>query len=157
MIVGTLRASVFDDIEQEALFDDTLSVVCRAGHPFAKMAHIALRDVVRAPWVVPLLDTVTRSSFEEAFRTEGIEMPSIRLEVHNPMVVRSILLKSDHLALLSPLQVRSEITAGLLTVLPIPLKGSQRRIGLTLRADASPSPGMKALLHELRMAAKELM
>lgn len=157
MIVGTLRASVFDDIEQEALFDDTLSVVCRVGHPFTKLGAIELRDVVRAPWVVPLLDTVTRSSFEEAFRTENIEMPPIRLEVHNPMVVRSILLKSDHLALLSPLQVRSEIVAGQLTVLPITLQGTQRRIGLTLRADASPSPGMKALLQELRIAARELM
>lgn len=157
MIVGTLRASVFGDIEQEALLEDTLSVVCRAGHPFASMTHIALQDVVRAPWVVPLLDTVTRSSFEEAFRTENIAMPPIRLEVHNPMVVRSILLKSDHLALLSPLQVRSEILAGQLTVLPIALKGTQRRIGLTLRADASPSPGMRALLHELRKAVDELI
>jgi LysR family transcriptional regulator of gallate degradation len=156
MIVGTLRASVFDDIEQEALFDDTLSVVCRVGHPFTKMAHVALSDVVHAPWVVPLLDTVTRTSFEEAFRTENVGMPPIRLEVHNPMVVRSILLKSDHLALLSPLQVRSEIAAQQLTVLPIALRGTQRTIGLTMRGDDAPSPGMKALLHELRTAATEL-
>nr|WP_315473810.1 LysR family transcriptional regulator [uncultured Rhodoferax sp.] len=157
MIVGTLRASVFDDIEQESLLDDSLSVVCRCGHPYTKMGAIELRDVVQGPWVVPLLDTVTRFSFEEAFRAEGLDMPSIRLEVHNPMVVRSILLKGDYLALLSPLQVRSEIMVGQLTVLPIRLKGTQRRIGLTLRADASPSPGMKALLHELRAAANELI
>jgi LysR family transcriptional regulator of gallate degradation len=156
MIVGTLRSPVFDDIAQEALLEDSLSVVCRTDHPYARMGPIALRDVVHGPWVVPLLDTVTRSSFEEAFRAENIDMPAIRLEVHNPMVVRSILLKSDYLALLSPLQVRSEIMAGQLTVLPIALKGTQRRIGLTLRDDASPSPGMKALLHALRTAAKEL-
>jgi LysR family transcriptional regulator of gallate degradation len=156
MIVGTLRASSFDDITEESLFDDTLSVVCRVDHPYTKMDRTGLEDVVRGPWLVPLADTVTRFSFEEAFRTANIPMPPIHLEVHNPIVVRSILLKSDHLALLSPLQVRSEIAAGQLTVLPIRLEGTQRTIGLTMRGDDAPSPAMKALLHELRSAANEL-
>jgi LysR family transcriptional regulator of gallate degradation len=156
MIVGTLRASSFDDITEESLFDDTLSVVCRVDHPYTKMDRVELADVVRGPWLVPLADTVTRFSFEEAFRTANIPMPPIHLEVHNPIVVRSILLKSDHLALLSPLQVRSEIAAGQLTVLPIRLEGTQRTIGLTMRGDDAPSPAMKALLHQLRTAANDL-
>jgi LysR family transcriptional regulator of gallate degradation len=154
IIVSTIRPSTFDDIEQEILFDDTLSVVCRAGHPYSKMERLELRDVVKAPWVVPLPNTVTRASFEAAFRSENIEVPQVRLEAHNPMAVRSILLNSDYLALQSTHQVRSEIAAGQLTVLPIELRDTRRTIGLTLRRDGSPSPGVKALREELRLAAR---
>ncbi|WP_020651391.1 LysR family transcriptional regulator [Massilia niastensis] len=156
MIVSTLRPSVADDLEQEALFDDTLCVVCRAGHPYSTMERLALRDVVDARWVVPLPNTGTRTSFEAAFRSEDLDLPPVRLEVHNPMAVRSILLKSDYLALLCTHQVRSELAAGQLTVLPIALRGTERRIGLTLRRDGSPSPGVKALREELRLTARAL-
>lgn len=154
IIVSTLRPSGFEDIEQVPLFDDTLSVVCRVDHPYAKMDRVELRDLVGAPWIVPLPHTVTRASFEAAFRSENLEPPPARLEIHNPMAVRSILLKSDHLALLSTHQVRSEIATGQLTVLPITLKGTQRTIGMTLRREGSPSPGAKALRDELRVAAR---
>jgi LysR family transcriptional regulator of gallate degradation len=153
-IVGTLRPAAFDDIEQEALFDDTLSVACRAGHPCTRTAPLALRDVAAGPWVVPLPNTVTRASFEAAFQSEDIGLPPARLEMHNPMAVRSILLASDYLALLSPHQIRAETASGQLAVLPIVLRGTQRTIGLTSRRDASPSPGVEALRQALRAAAR---
>lgn len=154
IIVSTLRPSAFEDIEQETLFDDTLSVVCRTGHPFAQMEGLTLRDVVDAKWVVPLPNTGMRTSFEAAFRSENIDVPSVRLEVHNPMVVRSILVRSDYLALICTDQVRSEIATGQLVVLPIALQETRRTIGLTLRREGSPSPGVKALREELHLAAK---
>lgn len=156
IIVSTLRPSAFEDTEQETLFDDTLAVICRAGHPYAQREHVTLHDVVDAQWVVPLPNTGTRTSFEAAFRSENIDLPAVRLEVHNPMVVRSILISSDYLALLCPDQVRSEIATGQLTVLPIALKETRRKIGLTLRREGSPSPGVKALREELHLAARAL-
>jgi LysR family transcriptional regulator of gallate degradation len=156
IIVGTLRPTAFDDVEQEPLFEDTLAVVCRAGHPYTRMEHLELRDVMAASWVVPLPSTVTRTSFENVFRADGLEPPPGRLEVHNPMAVRSILVNSDYLALLSVRQVRSELAAGKLAVLPITLKNSQRTIGLTLRRSGSLSPGLKAVRDELRVAARAL-
>jgi LysR family transcriptional regulator of gallate degradation len=156
MIVGTLRPVAYDDVEQEALVEDTLSVVCRVGHPYARAGRLELRDVVGAQWVVPLPRTVTRASFEAAFRSEQLDLPSARLEVHNPMAIRSILLSSDHLALLSARQIRSDIAAGLLTVLPIGLRDTGRTMGLTVRRDSSHSPGVVALRDELRAAATQL-
>jgi LysR family transcriptional regulator of gallate degradation len=155
-IVGALRASAFDDVEQEILFDDTLSVVCRVGHPYADRNSLALRDVVEATWVAPVPNTAMRTSFESAFHSENIDLPAVRLEVHNPVVVRAILQQSDYLALLCTHQIRAEIAAGQLTVLPIPLTATQRRIGFTMRRDDSPSPGVKALREELRAAARAL-
>jgi LysR family transcriptional regulator of gallate degradation len=156
IIVSTVRPSSFHDIEQETLFDDTLAIVCRAGHPFSKMDRLELRDVRHASWIVPLPNTGMRAAFEAAFLSENIDLPAVRLEAHNPMAVRSILLMSDHLALVCPHQVRSEIANGQLTVLPIALKGTQRAIGMALRSEGSPSPGVKALREELRVAARAM-
>jgi LysR family transcriptional regulator of gallate degradation len=97
-----------------------------------------------------------RTSFEAAFQAQNIDLPDVRLEVHNPLAVCSILLKSDYLALLCTHQIRSEIAAGQLTVLPITLTATQRRIGMTLRRDGSPSPAVKALREELHVAARAL-
>jgi LysR family transcriptional regulator of gallate degradation len=156
VIVSALRESTFDDVEQEILFDDTLSVVCRAGHPFAKMDHLALRDLVNASWIAPVPNTAMRASFTAAFEAEHLDQPDVRLEVHNPVAVCSILLRSDYLALLCTHQIQPEIAAGQLTALPIALNATQRRIGLTLRRDGSPSPGVKALREELHLAAREM-
>ncbi|MCS0631175.1 LysR substrate-binding domain-containing protein [Telluria mixta] len=156
IIVSALRDSTFDDVEQEILFDDTLSVVCRVGHPYAQAGTLSLPDVVDASWIAPVPNTAMRTSFAAAFQSEGIAPPEARLEVHNPVAVCSILQKSDYLALLCTHQIQPEIAAGRLTVLPIALDATQRRIGLTLRRDGSPSPGVKALREELHLAAKAM-
>ncbi len=156
IIVSALRESTFDDVEQENLFDDTLSVVCRAGHPYAQMGRLALRDVVNVPWIAPIPNTAMRASFTAAFESEHLDLPDVRLEVHNPVAVCSILLKSDYLALLCTHQIQPEIAAGQLIVLPIALNATRRRIGMTLRRDGSPSPGVKALREELRLAARAM-
>jgi LysR family transcriptional regulator of gallate degradation len=154
VIVGALRQASGRDIEQEPLFNDALSVIARVDHP-AEDCH-ALADLVDMPWIVPLPNTPGRGAFERAFQAEGVALPSIRLQVNSPSVVRSLLQNSDRLSLLSPLQVQAEVRAGLLRVLSIPLQGTQRTIGLATRSDGAPSPSLIALRQQLR-AASELM
>ena len=154
IIVGALRIPSVVDVEQETLFEDALSVVLRVGHPCLQgKDRICLSDLVQLHWVVPLSNTPGRSAFERAFHAEGLSIPSARLQVNSPAVVRSILLNSDRLALLSPLQVQAEIAAGQLMVLPLTLQGTQRSIGLTMRSDGVPSPSMMALRQLLRTSA----
>lgn len=156
MIVGTLRPADADDLEQEVLVDDSLCVACRAGHPHAAAPHLALRDLADAPWVLPLPGTAARASFEAAFRAEGLALPPVRLEVHNPVAVRALLLDGDYLALLSAHQIRAEVAAGQLAVLPVALRDARRTIGLTLRRGGAHAPGVLALREALRAAAGAL-
>jgi LysR family transcriptional regulator, regulator for genes of the gallate degradation pathway len=156
VIVGALREPVMSDIEQEALFDDTLAVASRAGHPLAHRKTLSLGQLVGCPWLIPLPDTPARRVFEEAFRAEGLDLPAVRLQVNSPTVVRSILLGSDYLAFLSPLQWKDAIASGQLAIFPVRLDRTTRSIGLTVRGDGSPSPGMNALFEQLRIVAGEL-
>ena len=61
-------------------------------------------------------------------------------------MVRGLLRDSDMLAAVSASQMCFEIDNGLLTVLPVQLPDTTRRIGLTFRAGSLPSPATQALL-----------
>ena len=61
-------------------------------------------------------------------------------------MVRGLLQGSDMLAAVSASQMRFETDNGLLSVLPVPLPDTTRRIGLTCRAGSLPSPATQALL-----------
>jgi len=65
-------------------------------------------------------------------------------------VLRGLLLESDMLTAISPHQLRYEIRDATLVVLDFPLERTRRRIGLTQRHGAFPSPGARALMDEIR-------
>jgi len=64
--------------------------------------------------------------------------------------VRGLLLQGQMVAPLSEHQMRYEVDTGSLIVLPLPMKGLQRQIGITTRTGAQLPPGAKAVLNEVR-------
>jgi LysR family transcriptional regulator of gallate degradation len=157
LIVGALRP---DDSEpysiHEPLFDDALSVVVRAHHPLLRQSGIpgliSLRD---AEWVVPLAGTPSRELFERAFRAESAEPPGTQLEANSPSIVRTLLLSSDRLALISRRQIHHELRQGILVVVPVEVKLARRTIGIARLRNTEPSPGMLALLDALRAVSTQ--
>ena len=80
-----------------------------------------------------------RAVFDRAFAVAGLEAPALRLEADALTVVRSVLLGSDSIALLSPLQIVAELASGVLGVLPVALGDVSCRIGVTTRNAGLPS------------------
>jgi len=93
--------------------------------------------------------------FDHLFAQAGIPMPGVSMQAHSTAVVRSVLLSGDHVALVSPLQVRAEVAAGLLVHACGPLAGTERGIGITQRRDALASSACLAAMAALRQAAAE--
>ncbi len=152
VVVGPLRGNAAaSDVAEERLFVDRLLPVARAGHPLLARRRLRLADLARQRWIGPLPGTPARAAFERAFA--GGTPPPVVLQANAPAVVRSMLLAGDHLALVSPLQIQAELRSGLLAVLPLALKGTEREIGLTLRRDGAPSTACTALLDALRAVA----
>ena len=156
VIVGALRDAVPDDVDQEVLFDDALTVASRAGHPLASRRGLRLADLIDRAWLIPLPETPARRAFDEAFQREGLDLPTVRLQVNSPTVVRSILLGSDYLAFLSPLQWRDAIASGQLVTFDVRLERTTRKIGLTVRGAGAPAPGRPARFDQLPCGAREL-
>ncbi|MES2260266.1 MAG: LysR family transcriptional regulator [Pseudomonadota bacterium] len=157
LIVGALRdPPPALDVLQEALFEDTLAVVARAGHPLGKNRPLALRDLCQADWVIPHRETPARARFEQAFREAGLALPAHTVETGALVTIRALLLESDRLAAVSPLQMRFEIDSGMLALLPVDLGNTSRVIGMTTRADVEPSAAVRYLIGQLHEVSGEL-
>lgn len=154
LIVGALRnPAPVDDVREEKLFIDSLAVVTRAGHPLTKHSELTLNDIASADWVVPRHGTPTREHFETLFREAGIQVPTHIVETSSLVTARSLLTESDKLALISRSQVSFDVDSGTLCALPIQLHGTERPIGITVRADAFLTPGVELFIERLRSIA----
>ncbi len=157
LVVGPLRGDKSAaDLVEELLFTDHLLPVVRAGHPLLERGSPkTLRALLAWPWIGPLPGTPARAAFERAFAAAGLTAPEVGLQVNSPSVVRSMLLAGNQVALVSPLQIRAEVAAGVLILLPVPVTGTERAIGITQRRGGLPSPTCNALVRELRAVAAE--
>ena len=151
LIVGALRnPAPVDDVREETLFTDSLAVVTRASHPLTQDRELTLKDIANADWVVPRHGTPTREHFETLFQEAGIDIPTHIVETSSLVTIRSLLTESDKLALISRSQVSFDVRSGTLFALPIKLSGTERPIGITVRADAFLTPGVELFIEQLR-------
>jgi LysR family transcriptional regulator, regulator for genes of the gallate degradation pathway len=157
VLVGVLRYPIpCNDIVQERLFEDLLSVVGRKGHPFASATSLRLSDVIDAEWVLPYKGAPSRKAFEQVMNAAGLPLPKNAIESNALVTLRALLIESDRLSILSRNQIHYEELHGMLSVLPIDMRGSERPIGITTRADAKRSLGLNALMHYLRAVSDEM-
>ncbi|AXC28000.1 LysR family transcriptional regulator [Raoultella sp. X13] len=145
-IIGALRQDEdLPDLTCEALFEEDMLILLRNDHPL--LSHPDPRSqLATAQWVLPRSNAPARHLLEKAFLTLGLPLPQPTVETGDAAMVRGLLRDSDMLAAVSASQMRFEIDNGLLTILPVRLPDTTRRIGLTFRAGSLPSPATQALL-----------
>lgn len=150
VIIGALRPPhVARDLDQQALFEDRLSFIGRAGHPLLRRRRIGFDDLHRARWVLSRPGSPSRELLERSFRELGQPPPIPAVETGDLAILRGLLLQSDMLTAISAHQLHYEIEAGALVVLDFALDATRRSIGLTQRHGAFPSPGTRALVEEI--------
>lgn len=157
LMVGPLRGpQAAADVDEQALFVDRLVAVVGTQHPLLQRSRRpSLATLTRWPWIAPLPETPAMAAFERSFTAAGRPLPPIELHANSPAVVHAMLRAGKHAALLSPLQIRAEVEAGVLTPLPLPLAGTERSIGLTLRRNGMSSQTALALIDALREVAAQ--
>ena len=152
VLVGALRRSlVSKTLRQEPLFNFELSIVGRADHPLKRRQEIAPDDLADYPWIVARRDTPSRETFNTMAATFPADKPARQsVETGSLNAIRGVLLKSDHLALLSRHQIRYELEAGFLSAIDYPLPDSRRPVGVTLRRHWLPTALQAEFLALLR-------
>lgn len=157
-ILGALRPPEYaSDLHGEPLASEELGIVCRQGHPWAKRRLVPQRDLPLARWVLSRSNTPNRTLFERALLQRGLPPPDVVVETSDLAVLRGVLLNSDLLTAISPRQLSYELTAGLLSLLPIPLDETRRVIGITRRTDSVESPGAKILMEEITRRCPDVL
>ncbi len=154
ILVGALRDPVpVDDIEQEAIFDDPLAIVGRSGHPLSLKAEIIEKDLAQYSWVVPRKGAPTRDVFERLYADAGVYPQSI-IESNSLILIRSLLMASDRLTVISLHQIRHEKQMGLLLPLMFDMSTTSRPIGLTTRKDWRATATQARFMQLLRDAGR---
>ena len=158
VMLGALRPDFsMQGLMQETLFVDRLAVVARSAHPLARKKSLSWRDLRNAQWIMPMPNTPAQSVFEKALQRGGIAMPVSQLRVNSALMMQSLLLQSDRLAMMSPRQIQREIEARQMVVLPLSVPHAERSIGLVRRADLLFTPAMQQLLTACHEVAAEFV
>ena len=157
ILIGALRnPPPIDDVVEEAIFDDELALIVRAGHPLADNKKITIEDLATYPWITPREGAPTRTKFEELFAAQKCLIPTRIVEASSLILIRGLLMESDRITILSAHQIRHEEEQGLLVQLPFDLGDTSRPIGLTTRRDWHPTSTQAAFVEALRTAGREL-
>lgn len=149
-ILGALRPTPGNQLTTEPLFVDRMALLAGARHPLAARRHVTVQDLAAYPWVLSRAGTPLRDALEAYFAGEGCPMPQPAVETGDLALVRGLLVQGRMVAPLSEHQMRYEIDTDALIVLPLPMKGLEREIGITTRAGSRLPPGAEALLDEVR-------
>jgi DNA-binding transcriptional LysR family regulator len=140
-IIGALRVGdAAEDFEQVPLFDDSLIIVARDGHPLTRLDRIGRLDLAAYPWIMPRKGSPSRHYFDQFYkdlnRSADLQCP---IETGSFNVLRGMLQKSDRLATVSEQQAQSELKSRQLARIPYSLSQSARTIGYAQRKGWHPS------------------
>ena len=158
ILLGALRFPLpADDILQQELFCSPISIVARPGHPLCRLASISLQQMQQFPWVIPREGAPTRAIFQAAFRDAQLVVPSRIVESGSQVLIRSLLLDSDRLTMISEHQIQPELDLGILQALNYSLEHADRPIGITMRRHWMPTKTQRYFIelleeHGLAMA-----
>ena len=151
LIFGALRDGGQNrDLQQEALFEDRIAVIARAGHPLLHTTRIDFDTLRQARWVLSRHGSPSRELLKRFFSEANESPPDPAVETGDLAILRGLLIESDMITAISAHQLHYEIRDGSLAIVDFPLDRTRRDIGLTQRLGAFPSPGTQALMKEIR-------
>ncbi|RAR66087.1 LysR family transcriptional regulator [Paraburkholderia unamae] len=156
-VLGALRENdAASGLANERLMSEDMVVLARRDHPLAKKHNLTLNDLRDAQWILSRTHSPSRGLLEAQFRRVKLRPPMPTVETADLAVIRGLLLGTDMITSLSAQQLHYEIESGQLAVLDVPLQHTRRDIGLTLRAQGSPSPAARALIDAIRLSVMDV-
>ncbi|WP_237214867.1 LysR family transcriptional regulator [Falsiroseomonas oryziterrae] len=156
-VIGRLYPpAVPDGLLREALWEEPISVLARAGHPLlAAAGPVATEALARYELILPTVSQRVGQEIEQLLALLGLA-PAAPLRSSSYGFIREMLLATDCLSVMPRLMMAGDLLRGDLRVVPLPIPAPPRPAGLILRPDAEPSPAVAAFLSALREHLAEI-
>lgn len=101
LLVGSVNPDqVDDDLRQELILNDRITVVASAGHPLAERESITLAQLAPYRWVLPDKSEAESDRLSYAFRTQNLPAPVCVVRTSSSVFMASVLKDSDYLSYL---------------------------------------------------------
>lgn len=140
LIIGRLPEEPIAGVDSYALYDESLVLVVRSGHPLVARAHFELEELLVYPWILPITESPVRAQVEGFFLARGLPIPANRIESLSLLTNLGVLLRSDTVAMLPRAAATPLIESGFLRALPMEETLRFGTVGYSLRAGRSPTP-----------------
>lgn len=144
------------DMRYEELTVEPACAVARVGHPLLKADNLRLADLARQAWILPPPGSVLRHRWEVMFRRAALEPPGNVVDTTALLLITALLQQTDSLHVMPVEVARYYASLNVLAILPIELPCHMDAFGIITREGHLMSPGARQLLHEVRLAARDL-
>jgi LysR family transcriptional regulator of gallate degradation len=142
-------------LRYELLFYERLVIVARSGHPLALERAITPPVLKKYPWILPKSGTPYRHRFDEMFLAAGLSPPTSNIECGDLVYLRSLLVKSDFLALVSEQSINLERELGVLASFRMDSQFMLRPVGLVFDPRQPMMPAAQAVIEQVRAVCRE--
>lgn len=150
-LIGALRnPTPADDILQEYLFSDALSIVAHPSHPLAGKSDLTLEDTLAYPWIAPPQETPAGQYLFDTLCIQDRPETPVRAVSSSMAILRGVLAEGPYVSVVSRHQIKVEEDLGLITALDVGLQGHLRKIGLTYRVGWRPTKTQAQFIGFLR-------
>jgi DNA-binding transcriptional LysR family regulator len=140
----------------DVLFDDSLVVVARRGHPLAQARRGAKIDWNEYEWILPGEDSPARTGFQRTFHERTGTMPKCTIEANSFVTMLTLLSQTDLLGV-APHQIfRVAWLQQEFVSLDIGFKFPSQPTGVIRRTRSPLSPAAQFAIKELRHAAQQV-
>jgi LysR family pca operon transcriptional activator len=157
VVVGRLyEPQVHDDFRREPLYEEPISILCRAGHPVLRKTSLAPQDIAGFDLLLPSLEQRVGQDVERTVAALGLEPERPPLRSTSLSFIREMLLGSDALAVLSRMMLAGDLLRGSVRIVPLAIPTPSRPAGLITLRHRRRSPGLDALVRTLRLYIREL-
>jgi DNA-binding transcriptional LysR family regulator len=142
-------------MDVEPLLDDPQVVVAGADNPLGRRRRLSLAQLVDEPWVLPLPDQPYGAVVLEAFRAQGLQLPSTIVGSTLPLRT-TLLVTGPFLSIVPRVAMQFPPKNRLLKILPIELPGTARPLALITLKNRTLNPLAHVFADHVRAAAKRL-
>lgn len=158
LVVGRLASpEKMTGLTFEHLYSEQVVFAVRAGHPLLETKQSIFEGFADYPILMPSRGSIIRPSVEQFLIANGVASLPTQVETVSDAFGRAFVRASDGIWIISAGVVAADIEDGTVATLPIDTSETRGPVGLTIRADATPSTPMAILMQTIRQAAREIM
>ena len=140
----------------DVLFNDSLVVVARRGHPLAQARNVSKIEWDEYEWTLPGEDSPARTAFQRTFHERTGSVSRCSIETNSFVTMLTLLSRTDLLGV-APYQIfRVAWLQQEFVSLDVGFKFPSQPTGVIRRARSPLSPAAQFVIKELRHAARQL-